>query len=244
MSIRIGRRVFAPRLWAVLLTGAALGAFVWLGYWQLGRASEKQALIDAFIAGNLTSVDATGLGFDELARYQHVRLRGSYDAARQILLDNMPSTTTGRPGFRVLTPLERSDGKGWVLVDRGWVPLGATREQLPDVSVRVGEREVSGRLDRLPIPGVRLGPAAAPGVSGWPRVLNFPVATDVEAALGTEVESRIVLLDPDRPEGYERVWRPSLGFGPERHLGYAIQWFAAALAAAVIFIALSLRKDA
>jgi surfeit locus 1 family protein len=244
MSIRIGRRVFVPRLWAVLLMAAALGAFVSLGYWQLGRASEKQALIDAFIAGNLTSVDATGLGFDELARYQHVRLRGSYDATRQILLDNMPSTTTGRPGFRVLTPLERSDGKGWVLVDRGWVPLGATREQLPDVSVRVAEREVSGRLDRLPVPGVRLGPAAAPGVSGWPRVLNFPVEADVEAALGTEVESRIVLLDPDRPEGYERVWRPSLGFGPERHLGYAIQWFAAALAAAVIFIALSLRKDA
>ena len=77
MSIRIGKRVFAPTLWAVLFTGAALAAFVSLGYWQLGRASEKQALIDAFIAGNLTSVDATGLGFDELARYQHVRLRGS-----------------------------------------------------------------------------------------------------------------------------------------------------------------------
>jgi len=74
--------------------------------------------------------------------------------------------------------------------------------------------------------------------------LNFPVEADIEAALGTEVESRIVLLDPDRPEGYERAWRPSLGFGPERHLGYAIQWFAAALAAVVIFIALSLRKDA
>jgi len=244
MRLRIGKRVFAPRLWAVLLTGAALGAFVSLGYWQLGRASEKQALIDAFIAGNLTSVDATGLGFDELARYQHVRLRGSYDARRQVLLDNMPSTMTGRPGFRVLTPLERSDGKGWVLVDRGWVPLGATREQLPDVSVGTAEREVSGRLDRLPIPGVRLGPAEAPDASGWPRVLNFPVEADIEAALGTEVESRIVLLDPDRPEGYERAWRPSLGFGPERHLGYAIQWFAAALAAVVIFIALSLRKDA
>jgi surfeit locus 1 family protein len=244
MSLRIGRRVFAPRLWGVLLTGAALTAFVSLGYWQLGRASEKQALIDQFIAGNLTSVDATGLGFDELARYQHVRLRGSYDATRQILLDNMPSTKTGRPGFRVLTPLVRSDGRGRVLVDRGWVPLGATRKQLPGVSVGTQEREVSGRLDRLPIPGVRLGPAAAPGATGWPRVLNFPVQGDIEAALGTGVESRIVLLDPDRPDGYERVWRPSLGFGPERHLGYAIQWFAAALAAAVIFIALSLRKDA
>lgn len=242
MSVRIGNRVFAPRPWAVLATAIALAAFVSLGYWQLGRAREKQALIESFIAGNQTTVDATGLGFDELARYQHVRLRGTYDATRQILLDNMPSTRTGRPGFRVLTPLERADGKGWLLVDRGWVPLGATREALPDVSVEAGERLVMGRLDRLPIPGVRLGAATAPGAQGWPRVMNFPVQGDVEAALGTEVESRIVLLDPDLPGGYEREWRPSLGFGPERHLGYAIQWFAAALAAAVIFMALSLRR--
>lgn len=242
MSVRIGNREFAPRPWAVLLTGVALAAFVSLGYWQLGRAREKQALIEGFIAGNRTSVDATGLGFDELARYQHVRLRGSYDGTRQILLDNMPSAKTGRPGFRVLTPLERADGRGWLLVDRGWVPLGSTREQLPDVSVGPGEREVRGRLDRLPIPGLRLGAATTPGEQGWPRIMNFPVEADVEAALGVEVESRIVLLDPDLDGGYEREWRPSLGFGPERHLGYAIQWFAAALAAVVIFTALSLRR--
>lgn len=243
MSVRVGNRVFAPQPWAVLVTAVALAAFVSLGYWQLGRASEKQSLIDAFIAGNQTSVDATGLGFDEIARYQHVRLRGSYDATRQVLLDNMPSTKTGRPGFRVLTPLDRSDGRGWVMVDRGWVPLGATREQLPDVSAGVREREVRGRLDRLPMPGLRLGEAVAPGTEGWPRIMNFPREADVEAALGAAVESRIVLLDPDLPDGYEREWRPSLGFGPERHLGYAIQWFAAALAAVVIFIALSLRRE-
>lgn len=242
MSLRLGKRVFAPRPWAVLVTGLALAAFVSLGYWQLGRAREKQALIDAFIAGNRTSVDATGLGFDEFARYQHVRLLGSYDTTRQILLDNMPSTKTGRPGYRVLTPLMRSDGLGWVLVDRGWVPLGSTREVLPDVSVGFREREVRGRLDRLPVPGLRIGTAAVAGEEGWPRVLNFPVQADIEAALGVAVESRIVLLDPDLPEGYEREWRPALGFGPERHLGYAIQWFAAALAAAVIFLALSLHR--
>lgn len=243
MSVRIGNRVFAPRPWALLLTAAALAAFVSLGYWQLGRAREKQALIESFIAGNQTSVDAAGLGFDEIARYQHVRVRGSYDATRQVLLDNMPSTKTGRPGFRVLTPLERSDGNGWLMVDRGWVPLGATREQLPDVTVGVREREVRGRLDQLPVPGLRLGQAVAPGTVGWPRIMNFPREADVEAALGAEVESRIVLLDPDLPDGYEREWRPSLGFGPERHLGYAIQWFATALAAVVIFIALSLRRE-
>ena len=241
MSLRIGNREFAPPLWGVALVTLALAAFVSLGYWQLGRAREKQALFDAFMQGSQDTVDATGLGFDELARYQHVRLRGSYDAVRQILLDNMPSVA-GRPGFRVLTPFERADGRGWVLVDRGWVPLGATREDLPDVTVGVREREVTGILDVLPMPGMRMGPADAPGSAGWPRVMLFPTEADVEAALGIDVASRILLLDAGAPEGFERKWRPSLGFGPERHLGYAIQWFALALTATVIFIALNLRR--
>lgn len=241
MSLRIGRRVFAPPAWGLLLTALALAAFVSLGTWQLGRAREKQALTDSFMAGSRDVVDATGRGLGDLPRYQQVRLRGSYDVGRQVLLDNMPSSA-GRPGYRVLTPLERSDGLGWLLIDRGWVPLGATRAELPEVDVVAGEREVSGILDGLPVPGLRVGPAAAPDAADWPRVMLFPTETDVESALGVDVESRIVLLDPSYPDGFERTWRPSLGFGPERHLGYAIQWFAFAIVAVVILIALNLRR--
>jgi surfeit locus 1 family protein len=241
MTLRIGNREFAPPAWGIVLALLGVAAFVSLGYWQLGRAREKQALFDAFTQGSQHTVDAAGLGFDGLARYQHVRLRGAYDTTRQLLLDNMPSAS-GRPGFRVLTPFLRADGLGWVLVDRGWVPLGATREELPDVSVGTGERQVSGVLDVLPIPGMRMGPAAAPGPATWPRVLLFPTEADVESALGVDVESRIVLLDAAAPDGFERKWRPALGFGPERHLGYAIQWFAFALVAVVIFVAVNLRR--
>jgi surfeit locus 1 family protein len=241
MSLRIGNRLFAPPGWGVALAALGLAAFVTLGSWQLGRASEKQALADTFAAGGRQTVDATGLRFHELARYQHVRLRGSYDAGRQLLLDNMPSAT-GRPGYRVLTPLERADGRGWVLVDRGWVPLGATRAALPEVAVGSEDREVSGILDVLPVPGLRVGPAASPGEAGWPRVLLFPTEADVESVLDTDVESRILLLDAGQPDGFERRWRPALGFGPERHLGYALQWFAFALLTVVLFIALNLRR--
>jgi surfeit locus 1 family protein len=242
MRLRIGNRVFAPRPWAVLLTLAALVACVSLGYWQLGRAREKQALIDAFMSGSDVTVDASGLAFDELARYQRIRLRGTYDPTRQILLDNMPSVA-GQPGYRVLTPFRRADGRGWVMVDRGWVPLGDSRAVLPDVSVAATERDISGTLDRLPEPGLRVGEASPAGASGWPRVMLFPTRPDIESALGDAVESRIVLLDAGAPDGYERKWRPSLGFGPERHLGYAVQWFAFALVAVVLFVALNLRRE-
>jgi len=241
MSASPAPRRFAPPAWAVLLTAVALAAFVSLGTWQLGRAREKRGLVEEFAAGGRDTVEASGLDLGGLPRYQRVRLLGAYDPSRQVLLDNMPSAA-GRPGYRVLTPLRRADGRGWVMVDRGWVPLGASREALPDVAVGAGERELSGVLDVLPEPGLRLGPAAAPGATGWPRLLLFPTEADLESALGLELETRIVLLDADRPDGYERSWRPATGFGPERHLGYALQWFAFAVVAVVIFIALNLRR--
>ena len=241
MSASPAPRRFAPPAWAVLLTAVALVAFVSLGTWQLGRAREKRGLIAEFAAGGRDTVETNGLDLGGLPRYQRVRLRGAYDPSRQVLLDNMPSAA-GRPGYRVLTPLRRADGRGWVMVDRGWVPLGASREALPDVAVGAGERELSGVLDVLPEPGLRLGPAAAPGATGWPRLLLFPTEADLESALGLELETRIVLLDADLPDGYERSWRPATGFGPERHLGYALQWFAFAAVTVVIFIALNLRR--
>ena len=243
MRLQVGKRVFAPPAWGVALAVLATGAFLTLGNWQLSRAREKQALLAEFEAGGRAIVDADGSDFGDLGRYQHVRIAGTYDAARQMLLDNMPSPTDGRPGYRVLTPLRRADGRGWVLVDRGWVPLGATREDLPNVAVGGEPRKVAGVLDVLPVPGLRAGPAAMPGDGRWPRVMLFPTAADVESALGVAVEPRIVLLDAADPDGFERQWRPALGFGPERHVGYAIQWFAFSLVAVVLFVSLNLRRS-
>jgi len=241
MSLRIASREFAPRPWAVVATIAALAAFVSLGWWQIGRGREKQAMIESFQRGTQSSVELQGsVTVDELPRYQHVRAEGHYQPERQILLDNMPSQA-GKPGFRVLTPFKRDGSERLLLVDRGWVPLGDSRANLPPVFVSPEFRAVSGRLDELPAPGVRVGEAGVAGDSHWPRLLNFPRQQDVERVLGTTVESRIVLLDPDAPDGFERIWRPAMQFGPERHLGYALQWFALALVALIAFITLSLR---
>jgi surfeit locus 1 family protein len=242
MSLRIANREFAPRPWAVLLTAALLASFVALGWWQVGRAREKQALIESFQRGTQSSVELKGnVTVDELPRYQHVRAEGHYEPAHQVLIDNMPSQV-GLPGFRVLTPFRRDGSERLLLVDRGWVPLGTTRQDLPPVFVSPEFRAVSGRLDTLPAPGVRVGDAGVAGDTSWPRVLNFPRQLDLEQALGAKVEARIVLLDPAAPNGYERVWRPAMQFGPERHLGYAIQWFAITIVALIIFLSLSLRR--
>ena len=233
-------RRFAPRGWAVALAAVGIGGCLALAHWQLGRAREKDALIAAFDAGGGEAVPLTVAAPVEMPRYQRVTIAGRYEPDRQVLLDNMPSSA-GQAGYRVLTPFRRDDGGPIVMVDRGWVPLGADRSQRPDVAVGGEHRAVTGRLDGLPVPGLRLGEARAPDAAGWPLVLNFPVTSDLDAALGEPVEARIVLLDADQPDGYERKWRPALGFPPERHLGYAIQWLALALVVLVAFVATGLR---
>ena len=42
--------------------------------------------------------------------------------------------------------------------------------------------------------------------------------------------------------GFERVWRPVRGIGPQRHRGYAFQWFSLALALLVIYVVVNTRR--
>jgi surfeit locus 1 family protein len=221
---------------ALTVFGAAF--FCWLGSWQLGRAEQKEELLAQYEAGQKTQIAISSENADKLTRYQRVSVAGRYDPAHQILLDNMPSHA-GRPGFRVLTPMQSS--AGWLLVDRGWLPLGATRAELPNVSVPADDRNITGTMDSLPRAGITLESAPVPAETPWPRVLSFPTQADLEQQLGHKLIPGVLLLDPSQPDGYERVWEAHLGFRPERHIGYAVQWFALAAVAVIIFILLGFR---
>jgi surfeit locus 1 family protein len=226
---------------AILATALLVAACVALGCWQLGRSRQKQALIDEFESGEASVIDVSARTLAGLPRYQSVSADGAYDPRRQILLDNMPSVD-GRPGYRVLTPFRRDGGGSLLLVDRGWVSLGESREHRPALDVAGGERRVVGRLDRLPVPGLRLGDRGVTPEGEWPRVMNFPTAEALAEALGSPVEPQIVLLDPRSPDGYERKWQPALRVSPARHLAYAIQWFAFGGVALLALLLAALRR--
>lgn len=233
MRLRIGRRVFAPGPAAIALTALGVALFSGLGHWQLERAAGQRTLERQFVQGG-GGARALSSAMDRVPRYQRVEVRGRYDPDHQILLDNI--TVHGTAGYFVLTPLRRSDG-ALLLVNRGWIPQGRTRSELPRLDVDAGPRGVRGRIDELPRAGIRL---AATDQYRWPRVMNFPDSTEVATALGGRVYPQILLLDADAPDGFRRDWRPP-GLGPMRHVAYAIQWFALALTAVILFLKMSLR---
>lgn len=234
-----GRR-FRPSVFSIVLTLLGVALFVRLGFWQLDRAEQKQALVSQYEIGQRSQVEIVPQNAASLPRYQRARVSGYYDPAHQILLDNMPSHS-GQPGYRVLTPLQTSSG--WLLVDRGWLPLGASRTALPDIAVGSEERSITGTTDALPRAGLQLDTPPVDASAPWPRVLSFPQQPTLEQQLKRKLLPGVLLLDPSQPDGYERVWEAHLGFMPQRHIGYAVQWFALAAVAVVIFILLGFRTN-
>lgn len=240
MPLQLGTRSFTPRLFTTLVTIALLVLLVCLGRWQLRRAHDQQNLFDEFAAGS----DATRV-LDEktprLARFQHVEASGRYDAAHQILIDNMVSDD-GRAGYYVVTPFALSGG-GWLLVNRGWIGMGASRAVRPDVEVSGQERTLHGRVDHLPSPGIRMGRPAALAPP-YPIVATFPRFDELTALLPPRAWSpgaELVLLDAGEADGYRRVWTPP-GFPPMRHLAYAVQWFGLAAALTVIYVVTNVKR--
>lgn len=231
------RRRFRPGIPATAFAGLFLPLLVTLGAWQLHRAGDKQALFDAFAAGGEAVALLPGSrGLDELRRYAAVRATGRYLADRQFLLDNM--VAGGQAGYRVITPLLIAEDHA-VLVDRGWLPRDFSTTVPPSIEVDGAPRTVAGQLDHLPRPGIALDTRAAPG---WPKVVQFPTLDELSGWLGLELVPGLLLLEPAAPDGYRRDWRPS-DFGPERHLGYAFQWFALAATLVVLYLAWSFRKS-
>ena len=218
------------RNYVAILALLALGAlFASLGAWQLRRADASRTTFEDFAARAVeTPLTALPNGFDETRRFRRIEVRGEYVPEPQVLLDNM--LHDGAAGYHVLTALRVAGRRELVLVNRGWVPLGADRRALPDVAVDASARRIVGRLERMPRPGMRLGGEDAVAAGAATIVMQYPTAEDVERVLGQPVLDYQLLLDSTDVDGYVREWRAP-AIQPERHLAYAGQWLALAIGA-------------
>jgi len=239
--MHLGEFAFKPALVPSLVTFLILPVLLALGFWQLDRARQKEALLTRFSArAELAYVPVAAVDLaDTESLYRKVEVVGRYDSGHQILLDNQ--LREGQPGYHVFTPLRVQGVPQAILVNRGWVPLGASRQQLPDIAVTDTVVSLKGWVAQPANPGLRL---SAPESAGpWPRVVQYVDYVQLAVALGYALAPAVVLLAPEEAGGYWRDWRPHFaGVGPERHQGYAVQWFALAVTLLVIYIVVNTRR--
>jgi len=219
----------------LVLAAAACGAGIALGNWQARRADEKralgaerdQAMKSAPIELNSGQVDFSG------ALHRRVAARGEFVAARTVLLDN--KLRGGRPGYEVLTPLRLAGSSRHVLVNRGWIAAGPSRQALPEPTTPAGEVRIEGvALERLPH-------ALQAGAERGGRVRQNLDLGAFATETGLQFEPLVIEQHAGPEDGLLREWsRPDSG--AEKNAAYSLQWYSLAALAVVIALALSFRK--
>jgi cytochrome oxidase assembly protein ShyY1 len=185
-----------------------------LGNWQWQRAEEKRAAA---------------------AVQKRVSLRGVFLPEYTVYADNR--LHRGRPGFHVVQPL-RTDTGEHVLVNRGWLaaPAGA-RGAPPPVTTPAGEVEIAG------VARARLPRALAAGAGREGRVWQNVEIADFAAWSGLALAPWVLEQHSALADGLVRDW-PRADEGADKNRAYALQWYSLAVLAVVLFVVLSVRRDA
>ena len=231
-----------PSIAAALATTFVVAVCLWLGFWQLERADSKtqwlqqQAQLSQSAALSLPQV----LQLAEPSN-QPVSVRGEFDNSHVILLDNR--MLDQQAGYHVLTPLHSESGH-WVLVNRGWLARGKDRNLLPEISAIDGVVTVTGFTYQYSERTFTLADDDLSSPS-WPLRVQKVEFDALAGILGVDLAPFEIRINADSniESGSEmgKVWQDAT-FGPERHLGYAVQWFAMAAAALIFFLVVSLRR--
>lgn len=217
----------------ILIPVALLGFL--LGWWQLQRMAEKEALIGDFEDRQVQTLKASLASERNFVR---IRTTGQLDPNRHILLDN--KIWKGRAGVHVFTPFTSAGTT--ILVNRGWLLLPPDRSSLPGFDTPATPVTIEGILAPAPEHRQRLGEPDVLDSTHWPQLVTYLDIDNVEAALGTDLASRVIWLDDDDPNGFDgRDWSP-VNMTPGHHRAYAVQWFALGLAALIFWLVL-LRRD-
>lgn len=231
---------FRPRVVPSLITLVLLPVLAGLGVWQLQRADAKRALRERVSAQATQSprVLSAPLPDPESLYLTRVAARGAFDRQRQYLLANQ--VRDGRSGYLVLTPLRLEGSETAVLVARDWVVASGERSNRPSLpATPSGRQEITGVATDGPSVGFKPGDAYA-GDGDWPRQVIYIDFDAMDDSLPYDL-APVVIRGDVAPAELSNQFTGRMT--PQRHIGYAFQWFALALTLVVIYIVANLRRE-
>lgn len=228
---------FTPNWLMIVLATLFISLFIRLGFWQIQRSDEKAKMIAAEESLAKQEPVQWGEGLILPKQYQRVKVKGAY-LPNIFLLDNQHHQH--QFGYDVISPLQLSNG-AVVLVNRGWVPGDSTRRSFPETQIPDGTTNLQGSAY---FPGKNQW-VLGPGIEKKERgiiILELLDTNLVSQLLQKKVYPFIIRLDKQDAYGFVREWA-IVSMPPQRHLAYALQWFAMALVILIIFVALNLKKE-
>lgn len=212
----------------LLLIGIPI--LVSLGIWQLHRADEKRSIQANFaFRSQLPSLTLARAEQLSDANYYPVNVEGYFLNESTLLLDNQ--FHTHRLGYQVITPFIVNH-RQWLLVNRGWIPAGSNRNQLPTIAKVVGKVRLSGLLYTP-----QKNPFNSTQIETIQRVWRVQsiVIPQIAKQLHHPLLPFVLLLDQNSLYGFTYHWQP-INTKATMHTGYAVQWFALAFVFALMII--------
>ena len=222
---------FTPDLKVTILGLLLLPGLIALGFWQLDRAEEKRQLNQLFEQRQLSpALPFSSINADDDLRYQPVSVTGSFVEGKNFLLDN--KIYKGRVGYELLSLFKPQASDRYVIINRGWIAGDPARQRLPEIKHLPGTLQLAGEIY---VPLGEMMVLADTSESGWPRVIQQIDIKNIAEQIELNVFPYTFRLAENQTAVKQRNW-PVVNIQPEKHTGYAFQWFA--MAATVIIIML------
>lgn len=234
---------FRPTFIGTLATICCIPLFIKLGFWQYGKAEQKQALQVSYAQYEKSPPVLLPEHIENIEdwRYRPVKVSGDYLTQYQILLDNQIEGEVA--GYHVVTPLQIEHSKRVVLVDRGWVPASDNHNELPDIKTPTGLVEVAGKAW---IPSTKFYTLEAGSTvdtkQAWQAVWQNMDLKRYLASVPFDTLPIVIRLDAtSEAGGFVRNW-----IMPDdrvmTNISYAYQWFGFAVATLAIYLFVSFKN--
>lgn len=228
---------FKPEWKTTLLTACLLPLLLGLGFWQLDRQQQKLDILGTYqqriSAPPLRLLEEWQQLQGADASYRRVQFTAELQAQPVILLDN--KIIDGVVGYEVVQKaVLNAQQAAWV--NRGWVPAGRTRQDLPVPGIPSGYIDLQAHV-YIPLGEQFILSNQPLSVSSQTPIIAQQIDMAELQQLSQPQQSfpHLLRLEEGSRAALEIQW-PAINTRPEKHQAYAIQWFAMALALVVFYI--------
>jgi len=236
------------KLLSIIIFVLCISLFLSLGFWQLDRAKEKDDIVNLYQSRQQTDTEnllnILNKDITELF-YRNYRLKGNY-INKAFLIDNKIKNKI--PGFNVISPFKLISSGEVILIDRGWIPMKGTRQDIPknfkflnDENIIKNVQEIDGYIYPRE-KSYTIGEIFTD--DSWPRLIQAVNFEKIAESLDLEsviINGVIFRLGQNNNFGFDREWT-IIHMSSSKHLGYAFQWFSMAAALIILIFIYYVRK--
>jgi surfeit locus 1 family protein len=224
---------FAPTLFSSLMVIILFPLLVYLGFWQIQRGDIKKQIQKKF---NQRSV-ATPINLNQdknidlKKNYFPGIIQGHFDNQHTFLLEN--KIYSHKVGYEILTPFILENQKT-ILVNRGWIPQGIDRKQMP----KIPSFDKTIKLHGLIVFPNKTFSFKQTYENKWPKRIQ---SINPDFLKKNNFQPFILIMNTQSIYSFMPLWQP-LSLPANRHYAYAFQWFALSLTLFIAYFSTHIRR--